>query len=110
MVVLVHLQPYAGVPPTVSLLKKRDGTTRLTSRWHNARSRCRISCLTPRVSDPRCRRALRRLWRVNDSRVHWVEPLVVGRIEYREFTGRLRHPAWKGVLNVDAFTVRLPDC
>ena len=44
------------------------------------------------------------------GRVRWVHPRVVGRIEYREFTGRLRHPAWKGVLNVDAFTVRLPDC
>lgn len=46
----------------------------------------------------------------DDSRVHWVEPLVVGRVEYREFTVRLRHPAWKGVLDVDAFNVRVPDC
>lgn len=31
MVVLVHLQPYAGVPPTVSLLKKRDSAQRAAS-------------------------------------------------------------------------------
>jgi bifunctional non-homologous end joining protein LigD len=30
---------------------------------------------------------------------HWVEPRLVGDVEYREFTAgehRLRHPAWKG--------------
>lgn len=29
--------------------------------------------------------------------MRWVHPLLVGRIEYREFTGRLRHAAWKGL-------------
>ncbi|MFQ6331806.1 hypothetical protein ACLMAL_37605 [Nocardia sp. CWNU-33] len=32
------------------------------------------------------------------SHAHWVEPLLVGRIEFREATsGSLRHPAWKGI-------------
>ena len=27
----------------------------------------------------------------------WVSPILVGSVEYREFTGRrLRHPSWKG--------------
>ena len=33
--------------------------------------------------------------------VRWVEPVVVARIEYREFTGRLRHAAFKGVERAD---------
>lgn len=28
---------------------------------------------------------------------HWVSPTLVGDVEYREFTDRLRHPAWKGL-------------
>lgn len=29
---------------------------------------------------------------------HWVEPLLVGDVEYREYTGgSLRHPSWKGL-------------
>jgi bifunctional non-homologous end joining protein LigD len=44
----------------------------------------------------------------DDSRVQWVDPHVVGRVEYREFTARLRHPAWKGVVDVDAAAVCLP--
>lgn len=106
--VLVHLQPYAGVPPTVSLLEKRDSPTQPTLRSHNASSRCLISCLSPRVSNPLCRRVMRRLQQDDASRVHWVEPLT-GRVEYREFTVRLR-PAWKGVLDLDASGVRVPDC
>ena len=31
------------------------------------------------------------------GRVQWVEPVMVGRVEYRELTGRLLHAAWKGV-------------
>jgi bifunctional non-homologous end joining protein LigD len=31
---------------------------------------------------------------------HWVEPLLVGDVEYREYTGEgLRHPSWKGLRN-----------
>ncbi|ETA92330.1 hypothetical protein O982_23870 [Mycobacterium avium 10-5581] len=41
--------------------------------------------------------------------VSWVAPVMVGRIEYREFTGRLRHGAWKGIAEVDARDVCLPD-
>jgi bifunctional non-homologous end joining protein LigD len=47
---------------------------------------------------------------VDDRRACWVEPVVVGRVEFREFTGRLRHAAWKGVVDVDARGVSLPDC
>ncbi|HEX9177275.1 MAG TPA: non-homologous end-joining DNA ligase [Mycobacterium sp.] len=35
------------------------------------------------------------------GRVRWVKPVLVGRVEYREFTGRLRHAAWKGAQAVD---------
>jgi bifunctional non-homologous end joining protein LigD len=28
---------------------------------------------------------------------HWVTPTYVGDVEYREFTGKLRHPSWKGL-------------
>ena len=46
---------------------------------------------------------------VDDHRVRWVKPRVVGRVEFREFTGRLRHAAWKGMVDdVDAATVGLP--
>jgi bifunctional non-homologous end joining protein LigD len=42
------------------------------------------------------------------SQVRWVLPLLVGRVEYREFTGRLRHAAWKGIDQADPSTVHLP--
>ncbi|NNG19210.1 ATP-dependent DNA ligase [Naumannella sp. ID2617S] len=34
----------------------------------------------------------------DSRRAHWVEPLLVGEVEYGEFTdvGRLRHPVWRG--------------
>lgn len=39
----------------------------------------------------------------------WVRPTVVVDIEYRQFTGRLRHPTLKGVLlDVDSDAVSLP--
>jgi bifunctional non-homologous end joining protein LigD len=41
--------------------------------------------------------------------VHWARPQLVGAVEYREFTGRLRHPAWKGVIAADPSHVVLPD-
>ena len=47
---------------------------------------------------------------VDDRLACWVEPVVVGRVEFREFTGRLRHAAWKGVVDVDARGVSLTDC
>jgi bifunctional non-homologous end joining protein LigD len=32
--------------------------------------------------------------------VHWVNPVLVGGIEYREYTGDgLRHPSWRGLHN-----------
>ena len=43
------------------------------------------------------------------SRVCWVDPLIVGRVEFREFTGRLRHAAWKGMVDLDAQEVRIPE-
>ncbi|EFG79742.1 DNA polymerase LigD, ligase domain protein [Mycobacterium parascrofulaceum ATCC BAA-614] len=44
----------------------------------------------------------------HDDGVLWVRPVVVGRIEYREFVGgRLRHAAWKGVADVNAGDVCL---
>lgn len=45
----------------------------------------------------------------DDGRLRWVEPIVVGRIEFREFTGRLRHAAWKGEVDVDPSEVSLPQ-
>ncbi len=31
---------------------------------------------------------------------HWVDPVLVGNIEYREYTGEgLRHPSWRGLRN-----------
>ncbi|TQC41940.1 ATP-dependent DNA ligase [Rhodococcus sp. WS4] len=30
---------------------------------------------------------------------HYVEPRLVGDVEYREFAGSLRHPSWKGLRN-----------
>ncbi|WP_147289453.1 non-homologous end-joining DNA ligase [Mycolicibacterium tokaiense] len=45
---------------------------------------------------------------LDESRICWVEPLVVGRVEFREYTGRLRHAAWKGVVAVDADAVCVP--
>jgi bifunctional non-homologous end joining protein LigD len=42
------------------------------------------------------------------SHVRWARPLLVGRVEYREFTGHLRHAAWKGIDQTDPKTVHLP--
>jgi len=29
---------------------------------------------------------------------HWVEPILVGEVEYREYAGgSLRHPSWRGL-------------
>jgi bifunctional non-homologous end joining protein LigD len=38
----------------------------------------------------------------------WARPQLVGVVEYREFTGRLRHPAWKGLIAADPAEVLLP--
>lgn len=43
-----------------------------------------------------------------DHLVRWVKPLLVGRVEYREFTGRLRHAAWKGAAAIDPMLAVLP--
>jgi bifunctional non-homologous end joining protein LigD len=40
---------------------------------------------------------------------NWVEPLVVVTVDYREFTGRLRHPSLKGIAEVEAASVLLPS-
>jgi bifunctional non-homologous end joining protein LigD len=29
--------------------------------------------------------------------VRWVQPFLVGDVEYREFRASLRHPSWKGL-------------
>jgi bifunctional non-homologous end joining protein LigD len=34
---------------------------------------------------------------LSSDQVRWVRPLLVGTVEYREFTRRLRHPSWKGL-------------
>ena len=39
----------------------------------------------------------------------WVRPALVGMVEYREFPGRLRHPAWKGLIALDPAEVSLPQ-
>ena len=35
-------------------------------------------------------------------------PLLVGRVEYREYTSQLRHAAWKGIAPVDPASAHLP--
>jgi bifunctional non-homologous end joining protein LigD len=40
--------------------------------------------------------------------VRWVHPRLVAMIEYREFNGRFRHPAFKGLLRADPTIVPLP--
>ncbi|MFJ6099148.1 MULTISPECIES: hypothetical protein [Actinomycetes] len=42
------------------------------------------------------------------SLMRWVSAVYVGDIEYREFTGRLRHPSWKGLRDIPASTVGWP--
>jgi bifunctional non-homologous end joining protein LigD len=42
------------------------------------------------------------------ARVNWVRPRVVVDVEYRQFTGRLRHPSLKGLADADPDRVRLP--
>ena len=45
---------------------------------------------------------------VDRDRVHWVTPLLVGRVEYREYTSQLRHAAWKEIAPVDPASAHLP--
>ena len=40
--------------------------------------------------------------------IHWVRPEIVGDIEYREFTTRLRHPSWKGLRDMSPAAVGWP--
>jgi hypothetical protein len=40
--------------------------------------------------------------------VRWVQPRLVAMIDYREFNGRFRHPAFKGLLHADPTIVPLP--
>ncbi|WP_216913564.1 non-homologous end-joining DNA ligase [Nocardia noduli] len=42
---------------------------------------------------------------------HWVRPVLVGAIEYREYTGEgLRHPSWRGIrTDKNPDETRLPD-
>ena len=42
------------------------------------------------------------------GRVKWVRPQIVVEVEYREFTGRLRHPSLKSLSAIDPATVMLP--
>ncbi|MEV0027812.1 hypothetical protein [Nocardia sp. NPDC050793] len=42
--------------------------------------------------------------------VHWVQPRLVGTVEYREYAGSLRHPSWRGLrTEIDAADVGLPE-
>ncbi|MGV9823449.1 ATP dependent DNA ligase [Nocardia xishanensis] len=42
--------------------------------------------------------------------VHWVQPRLVGTVEYREYVRALRHPSWRGLrVEIDPVTVGLPD-
>ncbi|WP_282783377.1 MULTISPECIES: non-homologous end-joining DNA ligase [unclassified Nocardia] len=44
------------------------------------------------------------------GRWHWVRPVLVGDVEYREFTDRLRMPSWKGLRSdKTAAEVMLPE-
>jgi bifunctional non-homologous end joining protein LigD len=44
----------------------------------------------------------------DSGRVRWVKPVLVGRVEYREFTGRRRHAAWKDAQAVDSRLAVVP--
>ena len=44
----------------------------------------------------------------NDDGVRWVDPVIVARVEYREFTGLLRHAAFKGVEVADPLDAVVP--
>jgi hypothetical protein len=44
----------------------------------------------------------------SSAAVRWVHPRVVATIEYREFSSRFRHPAFKGLLRADPTNVPLP--
>ena len=39
--------------------------------------------------------------------VRWVQPSLIAVIDYREFNGRFRHPAFKGLLHADPTIVPL---
>ncbi|MCP2280831.1 ATP dependent DNA ligase domain-containing protein [Nocardia amikacinitolerans] len=42
--------------------------------------------------------------------VHWVQPRLVGTVDYREYAGSLRHPSWRGLrTEIDAKHVGLPE-
>ena len=41
--------------------------------------------------------------------VRWLTPSVVVNVDYREFTGRLRHPSLKGFVEVEPRSVSLPE-
>ncbi|WP_156045935.1 MULTISPECIES: hypothetical protein [Actinomycetes] len=40
--------------------------------------------------------------------MRWVSAVYVGDIEYREFTGHLRHPSWKGLRDKPTTAVEWP--
>lgn len=42
------------------------------------------------------------------SSMRWVSAVYVGDIEYREFTGHLRHPSWKGLRDIPPAAVGWP--
>jgi bifunctional non-homologous end joining protein LigD len=43
------------------------------------------------------------------GQVNWVKPQLVVTVDYREFTGRLRHPSLKGIVGVEPQSVGLPS-
>ncbi len=46
---------------------------------------------------------------VDSDIARWVHAELVGDVEYREFSGTLRHPSWKGLrVDVDCELVTLP--
>jgi bifunctional non-homologous end joining protein LigD len=38
----------------------------------------------------------------------WLTPSVVVNVDYREFTGRLRHPSLKGIVDMEPLSVVVP--
>jgi bifunctional non-homologous end joining protein LigD len=43
----------------------------------------------------------------NPEGVQWLRPALVGEVAYREFSGRLRHPSWKGLSDADGEAARI---
>jgi hypothetical protein len=61
-----------------------------------------------RLSEIACATAPFQVPPVDQAGARFVTPLLVGRVEYREYTRQLRHAAWKGIAAVHPTSTHLP--